>query len=77
MKTVIRVLLIEYERGWGSRIDEALYFKDVNKASAYVEDFNSKNTEKVVPDWYMIAEGPNIVQVKDDDFAKLKFEDAK
>jgi hypothetical protein len=51
-----RVDLIEYERGWGSRIDETLYFDNEAEARKYCEDFNAKNTEKTVPDWYMIAE---------------------
>lgn len=54
--TAFRVDLIEYERGWGSKIDETLYFDNENEAREYVSTFNSKNTAKEVPDWYMIAE---------------------
>jgi hypothetical protein len=54
--TAYRVDLIEYERGWGSKIDETIYFDNESEARKYCEDFNAKNTETVVPDWYMIAD---------------------
>jgi hypothetical protein len=50
-----RVDLIEYERGWGSKIDETIYFDNEAEARQYCEDFNAKNTATTVPDWYMIA----------------------
>jgi hypothetical protein len=53
---VYRVDLIEYERGWGSKVDERIYFDNEAEARKYCEDFNAKNTAKVVPDWYMVAE---------------------
>jgi hypothetical protein len=51
-----RVDLIEYERGWGSKIDETLYFDNEEEARKYCEDFNAKNTATTVPDWYMVAD---------------------
>ena len=51
-----RVDLVEHERGWGSRIDETLYFDNEEEAKAYVKNFNSQNTEVTVPDWYMVAD---------------------
>jgi hypothetical protein len=51
-----RVDLIEYERGWGSKIDETIYFDNELEARKYCEDFNAKNTATTVPDWYMIAD---------------------
>lgn len=54
--TAYRVDLIEYERGWGSKVDEVLYFDNKDEAVKYCEDFNAKNTADTVPDWYMIAE---------------------
>jgi hypothetical protein len=56
LKTAYRVDLIEYERGWGSKIDETIYFDNETEARKYCEDFNSKNTVETVPDWYMIAD---------------------
>jgi hypothetical protein len=50
-----RVDLIEYESGWGSKIDETLYFDNELEAREYARAFNAKNTETTVPDWYMTA----------------------
>lgn len=52
-----RVDIIESERGWGSKLDETLYFDNEAEARKYVADYNAKyNTSKEVPDWYMVAE---------------------
>lgn len=51
-----QVDIMEYERGWGSRVDESIYFDNEEEARAYVEQFNSKNTGPTAPDWYMVAE---------------------
>jgi hypothetical protein len=51
-----RVDIIEYERGWGSKVDEVLYFDNKPEAVKYCEDFNARNYDDEVPDWYMIAE---------------------
>ena len=48
----------EYERGWGSRIDFTETYDTYEKAAQVRDEFNAKNTEKVVPDWYMVAKGP-------------------
>jgi hypothetical protein len=52
-----RVDIIEYERGWGSKLDETLYFDNEEETRKYAMDYNTKyNTSKEVPDWYMVAE---------------------
>ena len=51
-----RVDLIEHERGWGSKIDETLYFDNEEEAREYVKNFNARNTATTVPDWYMVAD---------------------
>jgi hypothetical protein len=51
-----RVDIMEYERGWGSKLEETLYFDNEDEAKEYCRNFNAKNTAKEVPDWYMIAE---------------------
>jgi len=52
-----RVNIIESERGWGSKVDETLYFDDEKEAMTYVDEYNKKyNTADTAPDWYMIAE---------------------
>ena len=58
---VYRVDIIESERGWGSKIDDTLYFDNEAEAREYVADFNSKNTDLTVPDWYMVADYRGIV----------------
>lgn len=52
----VRVLVKEYERGWGLRIEDTLYFDTREEAVAYCVNFNKNNTKTYVPDWYMVAE---------------------
>lgn len=51
-----RVDIVEYERGWGSKIDETKYFDNAPEAKAYVAEYNSENPPGPAPDWYMQAE---------------------
>lgn len=52
-----RVDIVEYERGWGSKVDETLYFDNEDEAVKYASDYNAKyNSSSEVPDWYMTAE---------------------
>jgi hypothetical protein len=51
-----RVDLVEHERGWGSKIDESLYFDNEDEARNYVQTFNTRNTDLLAPDWYIVAE---------------------
>lgn len=48
--------IIESERGWGQKVDETLEFDTEEEAKQYCREYNSKNTEARVPDWYMRAE---------------------
>ena len=52
----VKVNIIVHFRGWGSKIDEVREFETLALAEVFVHEFNSRNTEKTVPDWYMIAE---------------------
>lgn len=59
-----RVLIIESERGWGSKIDETKEFRGENAladAKAFVAQYNSFNTASSAPDWYMRADGPFLI----------------
>ena len=56
LQNAFRVDLIECERGWGQKIDETKYFDNEVEARRYVAEFNAKNTETRVPDWYMYAD---------------------
>lgn len=52
------VNIMEYERGWGSRLDEQkLFGNDKAAAEAFVKEYN-KDIKGSAPDWYMIAQGP-------------------
>jgi len=53
-----RVDLIEHERGWGSKVDDRIYFDNEEEAKEYIRKYNAKNDKPYVPDWYMTAEGP-------------------
>lgn len=57
-----RVDIIESERGYGQKLLESKYFKTYDLASEYINKFNSKNTESKVPDWYMYATGPIVIE---------------
>lgn len=58
------VFIIESERGWGQRVDERKVFSGrtaKKDAEEFVERFNSSNTEDEVPDWYMFATTPKLI----------------
>ena len=59
-KRNFKVEVWEYERDWGSKLDFTNYYDTYSKAEAFIEKFNSSNTDKKVPDWYMVAKGPYI-----------------
>ncbi len=54
-----KVNIIESERGWGQKIDEVEEYDTYEEAAERIKSFNSKNTDSVVPDWYMRAEPAN------------------
>ena len=57
LKTAYRVDIIESERGWGSKIDETIYFDNEAEARKYAIDYNNEyNNEPTAPDWYMRAD---------------------
>lgn len=56
--------IMEYEAGWGSRLDERRAFLSKKKAKRFADDFNSKNTSKTVPSWYMTASEPYESKIK-------------
>ena len=52
------VSIIESERGWGQKVDEVKIFESADKAWEFANEFNSHNTAKEAPDWYMRANDP-------------------
>ena len=52
-----RVSLTEYERGWGQKPWDDVYFDNESEARQYAVDYNNKhNNLDSVPDWYVRAE---------------------
>jgi hypothetical protein len=56
LQAAYRVDIIESERGWGQKLDEVKYFDNEKEAKDFVSKYNSKNTSKHTPDWYMVAD---------------------
>ena len=51
-----RVIIIESERDWGSKIDEVKYFSDSSSAKDFCDHYNEGlNKSDIIPDWYMVA----------------------
>lgn len=57
-----RVIVTESERGWGTKIDDIVYFNHIHHADEYVKNFNKDNPSGPAPDWYMQAEDPEWVR---------------
>jgi len=68
MPHVYEIAIIESERGWGSKVEDYVYTITLDKADKFVEDYNSKNNSPVVPDWYMYADKPVMVNVSEEDY---------
>lgn len=68
---IYKVNLTEYEKGWGSKVFDVLYFQKEDNALSYIKEYNSKNNLNYTPDYYTRAE--LITLVIPDDY---KFEDA-
>ena len=55
-QNVYKVVLTEYERGWGQRHFDTKYFDNETEAEQYARDYNYKNNNKAsAPDWYVVA----------------------
>jgi len=53
---LFRVVIIESERGWGSKVDEVKFFSDEQSAKDFCNRYNKDlNASDPVPDWYMVA----------------------
>lgn len=57
LQAVYKVEIIESEAGWGSKVDDTLYFDNEAEARLYVKEYNNKwNNSTEVPAWYMAAQ---------------------
>lgn len=63
---VWRVWVWEYERGWGSRPDFKKDFPTKQEALDFRREFNSHNDKADVPDWYMVAYEPQLVDLDEE-----------
>lgn len=72
MHTVVRIPVIESEKGWGRKIDDYMVCLTIEDAKKFEVEFNSKNMAKTVPDWYMRVEGqPTTIDITDKQFKAL------
>lgn len=52
-----KVELTEYERGWGCKPWDTIYFDNEQEAREYAIEYNKKHNNKdYVPDWYVRAD---------------------
>lgn len=58
-----QVIITEYERGWGQRVDDIEYYDSDEAALKRIKEFNANNTENTAPDWYMSASLGDVVDV--------------
>lgn len=58
-----KVQLTEYERGWGSKPFDTIYFDNEAEARQYAIDYNLKNNNlREAPEWYVRADYAGAVQ---------------
>lgn len=75
MCVAFRMTVIESEANWGRKIDDYMVCKTSEDAVNFRTEFNAKNTEEEVPEWYMQAEGePEQITITDAQQAKLETE---
>jgi len=55
MAKYFKVILTEYERGWGQKDFFESYFDTEKEAEVYADSVNSKNTLAHAPDYYIQA----------------------
>jgi hypothetical protein len=71
--SVVKVPVIENEAGWGSKIDDYMVCLTSEDARLFVDEFNSKNTEKQTPAWYMRADfDPRPITITDKQMKALR-----
>jgi hypothetical protein len=62
-QNVFKVQLTEYERGWGQKPWDTVYFDNEAEARKYADDYNKEhNNEPHAPDWYVVAQYEGKVQ---------------
>lgn len=73
----MRVFLVnemEFERGWGSRIEDRYLFPTEEKAIEFCNAYNAKyNNQDIVPDWYMRQDYMGSVDVDKETFERRRY----
>ena len=62
LNSAYKVIIIESERGWGTKIDEVKYFDNEAEAINFVQQYNADLPPGPAPDWYMMARYEGKVQ---------------
>jgi len=54
---MVKVFIIESEKGWGQKIEDTEEFPTREKAENFCRAYNKKHCppKKITPDWYMYA----------------------
>lgn len=54
---MVKVYIIESERGWGQKTEDTLEFDTREEAEGYAREYNRKHNPPLdhTPDWYMYA----------------------
>lgn len=52
---MVKVHIIECERGWEPKIDSVEEFDTTEQANEFCRKFNTRNNLPTAPDWYMVA----------------------
>jgi len=75
---VVKVAVIESERGWGRKIDDYMVCLNVLDAFLFEKEFNSKNTAESTPDWYMQVEGdPTPIDISEKQYNHIQSQENK
>ena len=45
----VKVNIMEYEKGWGSKVDEVKEFSSLKEAEAFIKGYNSENISPTTP----------------------------
>ncbi len=72
-----RVAIYEYERGWGSKIDDYMICLSEEDANSFMDEHNSKNNKTEVPDWYSVAREVTPIAITQSQFNFVTFSESK
>ena len=65
------VARIESEAGWGSKVEDYVYFTTKERAEKYIKEFNAENNKPVTPSWYMYAAKADNIRVNAYEYGRV------